>query len=255
MKKIITLTAALFCISLLSIAQDFKINKNSGKLSIFLSGATIEGYNGNEIIVSNTSARDDEDERAKGLRVISGSGLEDNTGLGVNVTEKGGAVEIRQVGRKDPNKIVIKVPKGVTVFFQHDKVMNHSKVKLKNIENEIEVSCTYNDIELDNVTGPMTIKTIYGQIDAELGNTVKGPISIVSVYGRVDVTMPTTLKANMSLSTPYGDIYAASDFKFDIEKTEEMVRYGSNSVKGKLNGGGTDISLKSNWGKIYLRKK
>ncbi len=255
MKKIITIVAALFCMSLLSTAQEFKINKSSGKLSIYLSGATIEGYNGNEIIISNTSGRDEEDDRAKGLRVISGNGLDDNTGLGVNVTEKAGAVEIRQVGRKDPNKLVIKVPKGITVFFQHDKVMNHSKVKFKNIENEIEVSCTYNDIDLDNVTGPMTVKTIYGQIDAELGNTVKGPISIVSVYGRVDVTMPTTLKANMSLSTPYGDIYAASDFKFDIEKTDEMVRYGSSSVKGKLNGGGTDISLKSNWGKIYLRKK
>jgi hypothetical protein len=255
MKKQIFLIAFAIIAFVGSKAQEYKINKSSGKLSIYLSGATIEGYNGNEIIITNTSGRDEEDERAKGLRVINGTGLDDNTGLGVNVSDKGGNVEIRQVGRKDPNKILIKVPKGVTVFFQHDKVMNHSKVKFKNIENEIEVSCTYNDIDLDNVTGPMTVKTIYGQIDAELGNTVKGPISIVSVYGRVDVTMPTTLKANMSLSTPYGDIYAASDFKFDIEKTDEMVRYGSNSVKGKLNGGGTDISLKSNWGKIYLRKK
>jgi hypothetical protein len=34
-----------------------------------------------------------------------------------------------------------------------------------------------------------------------------------------------------------------------------MVSYNNNNVNGKLNGGGTDFTLRSDYGKIYLRKK
>lgn len=254
MKKQISITLLALLIIGSSWAQDFKLVKTSGKLNINLSSATIEGYNGNEIIISSLDKKYEEDDRAKGLRPINGSGLEDNTGLGINVTDKGNVVEISQISRKSVEQVKIMVPKGLIISFSHDKVMNNGKVRLKNIENEIEVSVQYNSVVLDNVTGPMTIKTVYGGVDAEFGSTIKGPVSIVSVYGHVDVTIPVTTKANINMNTSWGELYAAADFKIEVEKTGDMVRYGDN-VKGKLNGGGIDLSLKSSYGKIYLRKK
>lgn len=253
MKKIIFLLTLALWGSAAIHAQEYKLTKNSGKLVIRLNGGTIEGYNGNEIVISSRSNSRDEDERAKGLRAINGSGLEDNTGLGLNVNDKGSTVEIAQVGKIEAEDLVIKVPKNMSVSFTYDKVMNHSPIRFRNMENEIEVSAIYNDIRLDNVTGPMTVKSVYGKVDGSLGANIKGPISLVSVYGYVDLAMSPAAKANMSLSSPWGEIFAATEFKFEMEKTGELQKYGS-EVKGKLNGGGTEISLKSNWGKIYLRK-
>jgi hypothetical protein len=256
MKKFIFSTILATIVTLVSTAQEYKLAKSTGKLIINLPSATIEGYNGNEIIItSGKSLSETEDDRSKGLRRITGSGLVDNTGLGVNVTEKGSNIEVSPVGNQHES-LVIKVPKGVTIYYSFSKVMNNGTVTLKNLESEVEVSVQYNKIKLDNVTGPMAIKTLYGNIDAKLGNNVKGPVSLVSIYGYVDVSIPGETKANLSLNTTWGEILASSDLKIDVEKSGsgDMVSYSENKVKGKLNGGGLDLTATSTYGKVYLRK-
>lgn len=253
MKKFIFTTIAALITTAAAFAQDYKVAKSTGKLIINLPGVTVEGYDGNEIIFSSSRMKEEDDERAKGLRPISGSGLEDNTGIGINVVEKGSNVEVNQVGKGD-HKIKIKVPKGVSVSYSFNKVMNHTTAHFKNIESEIEVSALYNKVELENTTGPLTIKSVYGSVDVKFGQNIKGPVSLVSVYGHVDVAMPTTTKANLKLNTSWGEILASADFKIDIEKSGDMIKYSDNNIKGKLNGGGLDMTLTSNYGKVYLRK-
>jgi hypothetical protein len=109
-------------------------------------------------------------------------------------------------------------------------------------------------VELENVTGPVTAKVIYGHIDANFSQNVKGPLSLVSIYSHVDVTLPLATKANLKLSTSYGEIFVAPEFKIDIDKDGEMVRY-SDKVNGKINGGGMSIDIRSDYSKVYLRKK
>lgn len=235
-------------------AQEYKVNKNSGRLEVHLGKARIEGYDGNAIVFSSTDHRDKTDERAKGLKAINGLGLEDNTGLGINVSESGGAVVVQQLKRTDSPDIRIQVPKGVIVAFQHDSQYG-GKVRFENMENEIEVSAQYNSVEMRNVTGPMTVKSIYGHVEADFNSTIKNPISIVSVYGYVDVALPSATKANLRLDTSYGEIFVAPEFKIEVTPQGNMIKY-SDRVQGKLNGGGDlNIDLSSNYGKIYLRKK
>jgi DUF4097 and DUF4098 domain-containing protein YvlB len=100
----------------------------------------------------------------------------------------------------------------------------------------------------------MTIKTVHGDIDASLSPNIKNPVSIVSVHGHVDVAFPTTIKANLKLGTVYGEIFVDPDFKLEIEKSGNMIKYSDN-VSGKLNGGGLDINLSSTHNNVYLRKK
>ena len=56
------------------------------------------------------------------------------------------------------------------------------------------------------------------------------------------------------MSTSYGEIFASPDFKIEVEKDSEMVRY-SDRISGKINGGGMNIDFRSDYGKIYFRKK
>src|SRR5688572_31395905 len=100
-----------------AIAQEYKLNKNSGTLEIReVNHVTIEGHAGNEIIFSS-SDDGDVDDRAKGLRVIGSMGLEDNTGIGLSVMDKGSIVEVRQLVETDGRDIKILVPKNVIVSY------------------------------------------------------------------------------------------------------------------------------------------
>ncbi|PZR38655.1 MAG: hypothetical protein DI538_09130 [Azospira oryzae] len=234
-------------------AQEFKIAKSTGRLELNIGRVTVEGHSGNEIIFSSLNSKKEKDERANGLTAINSLGLEDNTGLGINVTDKGGVVQVFQLKKTNSPDIKVLVPKGVIVSFHHESQYG-GEALFRNMENEIEVSAQYNSIELENVTGPLTIKTIYGKVEADFGTNMKSPISIVSVYGLVDVTLPQATKANLQLNTSYGEIFVAPEFKIEVDKTGNMIRY-SDKITGKINGGGINIDLSANYGKIYLRKK
>jgi predicted membrane protein len=211
-------------------AQEFKVPKNSGRLEINIGS-----------------------ERAQGLRSINSLGLDDNTKLGINVTQDGEVVRVQQLKKTNSPDIKILVPQKMIVSFSYQSQYG-GKAEFKNMPNEIEVDAQYNSIELENVTGPLTVKTIYGHVDARLDASMKGPVSIVSVYGYVDLAIPVTTKANLKMSTSYGEILVDPDFKIEVDRQGEMIRY-SDQVNGKLNGGGIPVDLSCNYGKVYLRKR
>jgi predicted membrane protein len=237
------------CIS----AQDFKIPKNTGRLEINIGKVTVEGHAGNDIIFSSSDRNSEKDTRAEGLRSVNSLGLEDNTGLGIHVEDKNNVVRVQQLKKTNAPNIKILVPKGLIVSFSYESQYG-GEVKFKNMPNEIEVSAQYNSIELDNVTGPLTVKTIYGHVEAILDANMKDPISIASIYGYVDVAIPATTKANLKMSTSHGEILADPAFKIEIDRQGDMVHY-SDKISGKINGGGINIDLNCNYGKVYLRKK
>ena len=234
-------------------AQEYKVAKSTGRLEIYLGRVTVEGHSGSEIIFTSMDSHGEKDERAAGLRAINGLGLDDNTGLGINVADKGNVVEVRQLKKMNSPDVKILVPKGVIVSFSHESQYG-GEATFKNMENEIEVSANYNSVQLENISGPVTVKSVYGHVEADFNTNLKGPISIVSIYGYVDISLPAATKANLKLSTSYGEILVAPEFKVEVGKQGDMVRY-SDRINGKINGGGMNIDLSSNYGKIYLRKK
>jgi hypothetical protein len=252
MKKVSVLIVMVW-MAASAFAQEYKVAKSTGRLELNIGRVTVEGHTGNEIIFSSRNYKSEKDARAEGLRAINSLGLEDNTGLGINVTEKGNVIEVNQLKKMNSPDVKVLVPKGVIVSFSHESQYGGTAV-FKNMENEIEVSANYNSIEMENVTGPVTAKTVYGHIEATFSQNVKGPVSIVSIYGYVDVTLPVATKANLKLSTSYGEILVAPEFKIEIEKQGDMIRY-SDRVTGKINGGGMNVDLRSDYSKIYLRKK
>lgn len=235
--------------------KTYKVSKNKGKLLVNLGKVTIEGYKGNEIIFSLEGRIPAVDKRAEGLQVINALGLTDNTGLGINVSEKDGILEVNPLKKISFPSIKILVPENVIVSFKHQSQYG-GKVVFRNMQNEIEIASTYNNVQLENITGPATVKSIYGDVEAVFSQNVKGPLSIISVYGHTDVSLPKSVKANLKVTTSYGDIYISPDFKIEQNKKTEddLIQYG-NDLVGKVNGGGMDIELRSDYSKIYLRAK
>jgi len=253
MNKRTTLLALALMITAVVQAQEYKISKSSGRLELNVGRVTVEGHDGNEIIFTSKNGRSEKDERAEGLRLVNSLGLEDNTGLGINVTDKGNVVEVNQLKQTHSPDIKVLVPKGVIVSF-HFESQYGGKARFVNMTNEIEVSAQYNSIELDQVTGPVTVETTYGSVTANFNAPIKDPVSIVSIYGFIDITLPQAVKANLKMSTSYGDIFVAPDFKIDVPTRDGMKVYGD-QITGTLNGGGPNVNLDCNYGKIYVRKK
>jgi len=221
MKKQFTLLTALLILSTTAAwaQKEFKLAKSSGRLNLNIPGAIIEGYNGNEIVFSTQRSEDEVvDERAKGLKSLSGSGFTDNTGLGLDVSQNGQDINVNVVGKKLNGILNIKVPQNIKVSYSNTSSIYHDELIFKNLKSEMEVSATYNKIKLENNTGPMNIKTVYGSVDASFDSDIKGPVSIISVYNYVDITLPAATKANIEMGSSYGKLYAADEFKIAINK-------------------------------------
>lgn len=255
-QTILLFTAAFtFLLSYSALAQEYTIDMSSGKLILNeLDRIAIEGTTGSKVVISTESKNGERDGRAEGLREISAMGLTDNTGIGLSAEKSGNEATVRQVSSSSNRSYVIKVPKGVSVYYEHSS-WEGKTLKISNLESEIEVSANYNSIELENVKGPMSINTVYGQIDASFNQIPSaGAISLHSVYGNVDVSVPSSAKANFKLSTSYGKIFTDLDLK--MEKESNGMRSLTNSkISGTLNGGGVDFSIKATYKNIYLRKK
>src|SRR5687768_9104972 len=214
-KYILGIAFGVFMIGGVS-AQEYKVNKSSGTLEIReVNNVSIEGYDGNEIIFTSRDHDRDDDERAKGLRAISSLGLEDNTGIGLSVVDKGNVIEVRQLKKMDGPDIKILVPKNVVVSYYHTSP-HGDEIEIKNFDGQVDVSTVHSGVVLTNTTGPLNIKTVHGEIDASLGAALKGPVNIESVHGHVDVALPVATKANLKLSTNFGEILVDPDFKIEI---------------------------------------
>jgi DUF4097 and DUF4098 domain-containing protein YvlB len=169
------------------------------------------------------------------------------------VVDKGAVIEVRQLKKMDGPDIKILVPKNVVVSYYHTSP-HGDQIEFKNYEGEVDVSTVHNGVILTNATGKINIKTVHGDVDASLTTAPKAPINIESVHGHVDVAMPVSTKSDMRLSTRFGEILVDPDFKIEIERSGDMIKYSDN-VKGKINGGGIDIHLTSTHNNVYLRKK
>ncbi|HEX2919676.1 MAG TPA: DUF4097 family beta strand repeat-containing protein [Bacteroidales bacterium] len=236
-------------------AQEYKISVESPKdgrvvLKDFSGSLPIEGYSGSEIVITANKGDFTMPEKAKGLKPIFPAGT-DNTGIGLDVQKTENIITITcLIPFTRESEYNIKVPEGMSVELSSGCERNND-VTIKNIKNEIAIK-TCHDIKLDNVTGPLVLSTISGNIDITFStvNSTKAS-SIQSVSGDIDITLPVKTATDLGLSVISGAIY--SDFDFP-QSQKEMRRIGGNVTNYSLNGGGFKFSIGTVSGDIYLRK-
>ncbi|MEZ0454319.1 DUF4097 family beta strand repeat-containing protein [Sphingobacterium thalpophilum] len=236
--------------------KEIKVPGLGNKLLLKFDNIAIEGYNGKDVLITAKVEERETNERAKGLRVVNGSGLADNSGLGMNIQNNGGVTEISMVGMPLEDSVHVRVPFDLPVSVKGGRggFFNGGGIEIKDIRAEVEVSSTMGDVKVINITGPLSVKVAQGDVVAQFVQPVKGPISLISAMGAVDVAFPKKFSANVDVKTSMGNIYAADEFQFEkpAEEPKDSFRM-SNTVKGKMNGGGQDVILKTSMGDIYIR--
>ncbi len=241
-------------------AQDYKIpvdNSKDGKLTLneFMGDLPVTGYSGNEIVITTASGDfkmdEEEKERSKGLKPIYSAGV-DNTGIGLHVEKNGNQVTIQcLVPFTKHAEYSIKVPDNFSIKAESGCERNLG-ISVENVKGEIDIK-NCQSIKLKNVSGPLVLSAISGEIDITFASLVSdNPYSISDISGDIDVTLPATAAVNLKMKTVTGNMY--TDFDIPAEKTNNLKRVGGSDVEFPLNGGGVDFSIVNISGNIYLRK-
>ncbi|MBB4079650.1 hypothetical protein GGR28_002275 [Lewinella aquimaris] len=258
----------LLCLtSALGAQQDFKIAAG-GKTIEFkeIDRLTIVGSTGTEMTLE-AQKEGKVDDRAAGLRQISASGLTDNTGFGLSVTEREGRILVQQVGGEGSG-VTVRVPNSATVSVEQT-THRGGDLKVSDFSGELDVSMMYHHVELNNVTGPVAVNAVYDDIIAKWDAAPTKEVRLHSTYADVDVTLPASTKADLRLSTGYGNMYTDFDIQIksntvsgkpETERDEWRGRRDrddivTNSLSGTINGGGTLLALTATYDNLYIRKK
>ncbi len=252
--KLKSITLVLFLVSFgLVNAQTVQLDKPSGKLILLgINEVVVEGYSGSKIEVSLKGGHLEKDERASGLKQINGLGNTDNTGVGLSQSKDGTNLVLAAVSKSQHAQYIVKVPESINVEVKHS-THHGDDITFKNLKGEVEASVVFNDIALENVTGPIMVNCVHGDIDASFSSfNQSNPTSIVSVHGDVDVSLPASTKSNLVLSSGWGNIY--TDFNIAVETKDGMKKISQSKVNGTINGGGNELQVKSSHGNVYLRK-
>ena len=236
-------------------AQEYKVtvpNPKDGRVILkdFSGSLPIEGYSGSDIVITATAGNFTPPEKAKGLKPVFPAGS-DNTGIGLDVQKSDNLITITcLIPFTQESEYKIKVPENMAVELSSGCERNND-VTVKNMKNEIDIK-TCHDIKLENVTGPLVLSTISGNIDITFStvNTAKAS-SVHSVSGDIDITLPVKTATNLEMNVVSGAIY--SDFDFS-ESQKNLKKVGGNETNYALNGGGFKFSIGSVSGNIYLRK-
>ncbi len=265
MKRVILLVI-VFISPLLIFGQGKKFEytpkvKNQVQIINLLGEVSVKNASGNAIVIESDFDME-RPERADGLKLLGG--MEDNTELGINVSEENGVVTISGITKQVKDfKYTISVPQGIAVNLDYNSPFANNDITVDSYKGSLEIKTLTANVTITNCSGPFTVNSISGNVEAVFSSVSQDePSSLASVSGFIDLTIPGDSKATFDISNVTGNVYNNLNLVGGASEKDEKRSDGLASIKhgnGKnnytLNGGGSKILLKSISGNIYLRKK
>ena len=224
---------------------------------------TLQNSGGNTLIIeSDFNFNSDRPERAEGLKLLGA--MEDNTDLGVNVSEENGMVSIMGATRHISDcKYKILVPQGIAVSVNYKSPFAKSNVNVDSFVGSLDISAISANVKIVKSSGPFSINTMNGNLEIVYDKINQSePTSLATINGIIDITLPDSEKANIEINTMLGNVYNNLSLKIASSKEGKDERASGmnaisthNSNSYTLNGGGQKVYLKTISGNIYLRKR
>ncbi|GGM92135.1 hypothetical protein GCM10010967_26530 [Dyadobacter beijingensis] len=230
------------------------------KVHLVTGSIRVTGYNGNQVVIdATTPGRQDKPEKPKenseGMKRISKNGA-----LDISATEENNVVNVSSKLFNTKMELNIKVP---MKFKLNVGTVNDGDITIENVDGEMEITNVNGDIRLTNVSGSAVANTVNGLLKANFKTVdAKSPMAFSTLNGNVDITLPPAAKFDLKMKSDRGEIY--SDFDVDVDKTTPQATRSAKEgmykvsiedwVKGKVNGGGSEIMMKNMNGNIYVRK-
>jgi hypothetical protein len=226
------------------------------------SSVYVEGYDGEELIIEPyvLPATNDLPIAAAGLKDVTQFTIKDNLKPKAEtfITEFPEFFRIN-VGT-DYKALRIKAPRDMHLKLSSTGSIPGNKISLTDLSGKLEVGGSMPFIEVSNITGPLsihsnnitntTIKIRDVKWDALTSTKDKFGFLLSSYTGTIDIAVPEQLKASFLLRSSYGEVYSNLGVKPKFPESNAQ-----NYISGELNGGGTVVSVITEYGNIFLRKE
>lgn len=275
--KIKLITAiVLITIGLVLVSQSFALAQDKGDFTVPLTtpakrakvkvhlnsgSVTVKGTARKDILVTYSGQADqdrdddDDDDNKDGLKRISGGTLD------LEVTENDNYVSIKSSSWNKKTDLIVEVPAGIDL---QAHTYNNGDLVIHNIQGVVELTNYNGEITAENISGSVVATTYNGEIKVTFDKVAENsPMSFSTYNGDIDLTFPSTLKASLKMKTERGDIY--SGFDVNLIKSNPVQQKDTKSgtfkvvidewMKGDINGGGPEFTVKNYNGDIYVRKK
>jgi hypothetical protein len=229
------------------------------KVHLIRGSIRVTGYNGNQVVIDAITKQPDKTEKPRenveGMKRISKNGAMD-----ISATEENNVVNVSSKLFNSHMELNIKVP---MKFSLNVGTINEGDILVENVDGVLEITNVNGDIRLTNISGSAVANTVNGLLKVNFKTVdTKSPMAFSTLNGNVDVTLPPTAKFDVKIKSDQGEIY--SDFDVDVEKgVQQATKVAKDGmykvsiedwVKGKVNGGGSEIMMKNMNGNIFLRK-
>ena len=138
-------------------------------------------------------------------------------------------------------------------------------INVEGVHGEVEVHTLNGQLLLTNISGTVTADSQNGEIKVSMDSVDAGkPLAFSTLNGLVDLTFPPDLKANLTVKTNHGAVF--SDFDVTLGGSRVLTeKNGSpdgryriridDTIRGTINGGGVDLTIRTLNGGVYIRKK
>lgn len=204
----------------------------------------------------NVNKDDDKGSASKeGLKKISGSTLD------LEASESGNVVKVNSNSWSTKMNLEIEVPTGFDVQMH---TYNDGELVISNVQGELELNNYNGEITAEAISGSAVATSYNGDIKVSFDKVTEGaPMSFSTYNGDIDLTFPAALKASLKMKTEQGEIL--SGFDMAMVKTSPIQKKDTQAgtykvvidewVKGDINGGGPELTMKNYNGDIIIRKK
>lgn len=232
------------------------------KVDVKYGAITVKGTARKDILVRYTTLNDDDHEHSHdkssskgGLKRIGGGTMD------LEVSENANAVRIVSESWSKKVSLVVEIPSSADLNVSG---YNDSDLQVENVQGQVELTSYNGGIEALSISGSVVATTYNGDIKVTFDKITDGtPMSFATYNGDIDITLPAVTKASLKMKTEQGEVY--SDFDVALVKSgpvqKKDVRSGTYKVvidewvKGDINGGGPEFSMKNYNGDILIRKK
>jgi len=176
---------------------------------------------------------------------------------GLIVEREGKRTHIVLLGAVKPGaRIEARVP-GITDLRVEGS--NGGPVTVRGVTGQLEIASSNAGIVLERIGGTVLASTSNGSIEATLHSIAPGlPMSFLTSNGRIDVTFPVNLKANLHMESDSGPITTEFPLaRIGGEPIERKIMRGGRLrtiTHGAVNGGGPDITIRTENAPIVIRK-
>lgn len=136
-------------------------------------------------------------------------------------------------------------------------------IDVDGVHGEVEVHTLNGHVTLSHISGTVTADSQNGPIKVDMDSVNQSkPLAFSTFNGVVDLTFPPDLKANLTVKTNHGAVY--SDFEVTLGGSRAITEKNGNgqfrirmdnTIRGSIDGGGVDLTIRSFNGSVYIRKK